>query len=50
MLVTRSHPDVIKKLFELEIPEIYEGLIEVKAVSRDPGYRSKVAVYSKIQI
>ena len=38
---------IIKKLFELEIPEIYEGLIEVKAVSRDPGYRSKVAVYSK---
>lgn len=47
VLVTRSHPEVIKKLFELEIPEIYEGLIEVKAVSRDPGYRSKVAVYSK---
>ena len=47
VLVTRSHPDVIKKLFELEIPEIYEGLIEVKVVSRDPGYRSKVAVYSK---
>lgn len=46
-LVTRSHSDVIKKLFELEIPEIYEGLIEVKAVSRDPGNRSKVAVYSK---
>lgn len=47
VLVTRSHPDVIKKLFELEIPEIYEGLIQVKAVSRDPGNRSKVAVYSK---
>ena len=47
VLVTRSHPDVIKKLFELEIPEIYEGLIEVKGVSRDPGNRSKVAVYSK---
>jgi len=47
VLITRSHPDVIKKLFELEIPEIYEGLIEVKSVSRDPGSRSKVAVYSK---
>lgn len=47
VLVTRSHPDMIKKLFELEIPEIYEGLIEVKAVARDPGFRSKVAVYSK---
>lgn len=47
VIVTRSHTDVIKKLFELEIPEIYEGLIEVKAVSRDPGNRSKVAVYSK---
>ena len=44
VLVTRSHPDVIKKLFELEIPEIAEGLIEVKAVSRDAGNRSKVAV------
>lgn len=43
---SRSHPDFVKRLFEFEIPEIYEKLIEVKSVSRDPGYRSKVAVYS----
>ena len=43
---SRSHPEFVKRLFEFEIPEIYEKLIEVKSVSRDPGYRSKVAVYS----
>ncbi len=47
VIVSRSHPDFVRKLFEFEIPEIYEGLIEIKSVSRDPGYRSKVAVYSK---
>lgn len=46
VLVSRSHPNFIKKLLEFEIPEIYEGLIEIKAISRDPGYRSKIAVYS----
>ena len=47
VMVSRSHPDFVRKLLEFEIPEIYEGLIEIKAVSRDPGYRSKVAVYSQ---
>jgi len=46
VIVSRSHPDFVRKLFELEIPEIYEGLIEIKSVSRDAGARSKVAVYS----
>ena len=46
VMVSRSHPDFVRKLLEFEIPEIYEGLIEIKSVSRDPGYRSKVAVYS----
>ena len=46
VIISRSHPDFVRKLFELEIPEIYEGLIEVKSVSRDAGNRSKVAVYS----
>ncbi len=46
VIVSRSHPDFVRKLFEFEIPEIYEGLIEIKSVSRDPGNRSKVAVYS----
>lgn len=46
VIVSRSHPDFVKKLLEFEIPEIYEGVIEIKSVSRDPGYRSKIAVYS----
>ena len=46
VLVSRSHPDFVRKLLEFEIPEIYEGVIEIKSVSRDPGFRSKVAVYS----
>ena len=46
VIVSRACPDYVRKLFEFEIPEIYEGLIEIKSVSRDPGYRSKVAVYS----
>ena len=46
VIVSRSHPDFVKKLLEFEIPEIYEGVIEIKSVSRDAGYRSKVAVYS----
>lgn len=44
--VSRAHADFVRKLFELEIPEIYEGLIEIKSISRDPGSRTKVAVYS----
>ena len=47
VIVSRSHPDFVRKLFEFEIPEIYEGLIEIKSVSRDAGNRSKVAVYSE---
>lgn len=46
VIVSRAHNDFVRKLFELEIPEIYEGVIEIKSVSRDPGNRSKVAVYS----
>ena len=46
VIVSRSHPDFVRKLLEFEIPEIYEGVIEIKSISRDPGNRSKVAVYS----
>lgn len=49
VLVSRNHPDFVRKLFEFEIPEIYEGLIEIKSVARDAGNRSKVAVYSTNQ-
>ena len=46
VIISRANADFVRKLFELEIPEIYEGVIEIKAVSRDAGSRSKVAVYS----
>lgn len=42
--VSRSHPNLLKRLLELEVPEIYNGTVEVKAIAREPGYRSKVAV------
>lgn len=45
--VTRTHRDLVKKLFELEVPEIYDGTVEIKAISREPGSRSKIAVWSK---
>ncbi len=46
ILLSRSSPNLVRKLFEVEIPEIYEGLIEIKSISRDAGSRSKVAIYS----
>ena len=46
VIISRACPEFVKKLFEFEIPEIYEGVIEIKSVSRDPGSRSKIAVYS----
>ena len=46
VIVSRTSADFVRKLFELEIPEIYEGVIEIKSVSRDSGSRSKIAVYS----
>jgi N utilization substance protein A len=46
IVLTRSHPDFLKKLFELEVPEIADRVIELKAVAREPGERAKIAVYS----
>jgi N utilization substance protein A len=46
IILTRSHPDFLRKLFELEVPEIAEGTIELKAVAREPGERAKIAVHS----
>ncbi len=46
VFLSRSHPQFLAKLFEAEVPEIYDGTIEVKAVARDPGSRAKVAVHS----
>ncbi|EPZ46226.1 MULTISPECIES: transcription termination factor NusA [Alicyclobacillus] len=47
IVVSRSHPGLLKRLFELEVPEIYDGVVEIKAVSREAGYRSKIAVHSR---
>jgi len=44
--LSRSHPDMVRKLFELEVPEIYNGTVEIKAVAREAGSRSKIAVIS----
>jgi N utilization substance protein A len=46
IVLSRTHPGFLKKLFEKEVPEIYEGIIEIKAVAREPGGRAKVAVTS----
>lgn len=46
LILSRTHPEFMKKLFETEIPEVFEGIIDVKAVSREPGDRAKVAVYT----
>jgi len=47
ILASRTHPELLKRLFELEVPEIHEGLVEIKNIAREAGKRSKVAVYSK---
>lgn len=47
IILSRTHPSLLKKLFELEIPEIYEGIVEIKSIAREPGARSKIAVWSK---
>ena len=46
-LVSRTHRNIIKRLFELEVPEIFEGRVEIKAIAREPGSRSKVAVWAR---
>lgn len=46
IVLTRSHPDYIRRLFELEVPEVGERIIEIRALAREPGYRTKVAVSS----
>ncbi|WP_315067436.1 transcription termination factor NusA [uncultured Clostridium sp.] len=44
--VSRTHPGLVKRLFELEVPEIFEGVVEIKSISREAGSRSKIAVHS----
>ena len=45
-MVSRTHPGLIKRLFELEVPEIADGVVEIKACAREPGHRTKIAVWS----
>ena len=47
VIVSRTHPGLLKRLFELEVPEIHEGLVEIKAIAREAGTRSKLAVFSR---
>ena len=49
LVVSRSHPGLVRRLFELEVPEIAQGIIEVKALSREAGSRSKIAVHSTLE-
>ncbi|KKK73737.1 hypothetical protein LCGC14_2890840, partial [marine sediment metagenome] len=46
IILSRSHPGFVKKIFELEVPEVADGTIAIRNIVRDPGYRSKVAVFS----
>jgi N utilization substance protein A len=45
--LSRTHPGLLKRLFELEVPEIFDGVVEIRSVAREAGFRSKVAVYSR---
>jgi N utilization substance protein A len=47
LIVSRSHPNLIRRLFEIEVPEIYSGAVEIMAIAREPGLRSKVAVAAR---
>ncbi len=47
IVVSRTHRDLIRRLFEIEVPEIYDGIVEIKSIAREPGVRSKVAVSSR---
>ena len=47
IMISRTHPGLVKRLFELEVPEIHDGTVEIKSISREPGSRTKIAVFSK---
>ncbi len=46
ILISRTHPGLVKRLFELEVPEIYDGTVEIRSIAREAGSRSKIAVWS----
>ena len=47
VIVSRSHPDIVKRLFEMEIPEVFNGTVEIKSIAREAGHRTKVAVAAR---
>ncbi|HJR53614.1 MAG TPA: transcription termination factor NusA, partial [Gemmatimonadota bacterium] len=47
LILSRTHPDFVKALFALEVPEVYQGIVEIRAIAREPGSRSKIAVWSR---
>ncbi|CAN5807792.1 hypothetical protein BH20GEM1_BH20GEM1_16660 [soil metagenome] len=49
LILSRTHPDFVKALFALEVPEVYQGIVEIRAIAREPGSRSKIAVWSRDQ-
>jgi len=46
IFISRSHPDLLKRLFEMEVPEIFDGIVEIKSIAREAGDRSKISVYA----
>jgi len=49
VLISRTHPGLVKRLFEIEVPEIYDGIVEIKSIAREAGSRTKIAVWSNDQ-
>jgi N utilization substance protein A len=47
VIISRSHPNLLRRLFELEVPEVFNGIVEIKSISREAGFRSKVAVAAR---
>lgn len=47
IILSRTHPGLLKRLFELEVPEIFDGVVEIRSVAREAGFRSKIAVFSR---
>ncbi len=47
VMISRTHPGLVKRMFEMEVPEVFDGTVEIKAIAREAGQRTKIAVYSK---
>ena len=48
--ISRTHPGLVKRLLELEVPEIHDGTVEIKTIAREPGSRTKIAIFSKMKM